>query len=1328
MAVDSRVLELLDELGDSGCTPEEVCAACPELLPEVRRRWLQMCAVNAHLQVLFPAPGSDAGPAADTSNPWHTGAELPQIPGYEVEALLGRGGMGLVYKARHQRLNRFVALKMLITGAYAAPHERARFQREAEAVASLRHAHIVQVHDVGDHEGWPYFTMELLEGGTLAQAGTPQPARQAAALVATLAEAMQVAHRGGIVHRDLKPANILFTAEGTPKVADFGLARHFDGEPAFTLSGTRLGTPSYMAPEQVIGKAGTIGPAVDIYALGALLYKLITGRPPFRGETAAETERQVLDLEPVSPSRLNPRVPRDLETICLKCLSKEPGRRYASAAALAEDLRRFGESRPILARPVGWAERSWRWARRNPTGAALAAALFALVTLAVSGGLWLGRQGAEQRGRAREAVDAALAQVPALRRDGRWSEAEAVLAQGRSRLDEAGSVNLRRRLARAAADLRLAAALEQIRLTPSIEASRFDYGAMADAYARTFENAGLDVRGDEGAVAARIGASELRPQLVMALDHWAYVADALEDRPWMARLLRLARRADPDPQWGDRFRDPALWEDEEALRRLAREAELRLAGAAAESGPPTPLVTLLAKKLGQQDGQAEPLLRTAQGRRPEDFWLNYALGEALRERKPAEAVGFYRAALATRPTVAAVHLEVGAALGRLGQGDEAIRAFKKAVELEPMQDQFHYFLGMRLQDAGRFDEAVAEYRRAIELEPKWAGAHYQLGMCLKAMGRLDEAMAECRRAIQLEPGGALAHYGLATCWQAKGRLDDAIAEYRRVIQLDPKGAAAHIMLGMCLHEAGRLDEALAEYRRAIELDPNSSGHHYQLGMCLQDRGRLDEAIAEYRRAIELNPGAALAHYQLGHCWQDKGRLDEALAEYRRAIELDPKGGLGHESLAHALLLSGRFAEARTAARRGLDVVLVEEPRRPALREKLKLSERMLALDTRLPALVQGKERPAAAELVELARLCLDYGRPHVAAGLYAAAFAARPDLANDLGSGHRYRGARAAARAANLDPDERLGEPERAGLRRQALDWLRADLDLGAKLLQDGRSPGWGLTTWRKEADLAGVRDQAALAKLPDAERQEWRRLWTDLEASLAGDPLGQGRASAAHRDWARAADCYARAIERGPRNDGHVWFEYAALLLLTGDRPGYARACAHMIEERGKDGGPRAYHVARACTLAPDAVADATLPGRLAEKELQDNAREFWSLTEQGALAYRAGRFPQAVPLFEQSLRANHDSGRAVLNWLWLALANQRLGKADEARRWLEKAQAWLDQYGDGMPVRAEEELGLHLHNWLEGHLLRREAEALIPSTGSRSGPENRERGAAQK
>jgi tetratricopeptide (TPR) repeat protein len=324
--------------------------------------------------------------------------------------------------------------------------------------------------------------------------------------------------------------------------------------------------------------------------------------------------------------------------------------------------------------------------------------------------------------------------------------------------------------------------------------------------------------------------------------------------------------------------------------------------------------------------------------------------------------------------------------------------------------------------------------------------------------------------------------------------------------------------------------------------------------------------------------------------------------------------------------------------------------------------------------------------------------------------------------------ASAAVRAAAAQGPEsgQLGEHERASKRRQALGWLRTSLERITKVIDAGNNVDWSFVTWQSDPAFASVREPQELAKLPDAERKQWQRLWVDAEAIIPA--IEQGRAYAARRKWAKAADAYARAFERGPVDDGHFCFEHAAVLLLCDDRPGYARTCARMVELSNKPGGPRAYHVARTCTLAPDAIADASLHGHLAEKELKDSAREFWSLTEQGALAYRTGRFQQAVPFFEQSLQADPRPGRAVLNWLWLALANQRLGKAEEARRWLEKAQAWLDQYGDGMPARAEEELGLHFHNWLEGHVLRREAEALMPSTGFRSGPENRERGAAQK
>jgi WD40 repeat protein/Flp pilus assembly protein TadD len=335
---------------------------------------------------------------------------VPVLPGYEILEELGRGGMGVVYQALQVKLNRLVALKMILAGPHAGTDALARFRSEAEAVARLRHPNIVQIYEVGEAEGRPFFSLELAEGGSLAQRldGTPFPARQAAELVETLARAMHSAHRRGIIHRDLKPANVLFTAEGMPRITDFGLAKQLEGEPGVlapggqTQSGAILGTPSYMAPEQAAGRSKAIGPAADIYALGTILYELLTGRPPFKGETPLDTLMAVMHHEPVPPSRLQARVPRDLETICLKCLHKEPPRRYASAEDLAEDLRCFRAGEPIHARAVGWAEKLWRWCCRNPVVAGLAAAVtLLLVTGAVVGTLMaiqFGRMAHQEQG------------------------------------------------------------------------------------------------------------------------------------------------------------------------------------------------------------------------------------------------------------------------------------------------------------------------------------------------------------------------------------------------------------------------------------------------------------------------------------------------------------------------------------------------------------------------------------------------------------------------------------------------------------------------------------------------------------------------------------------------------------------------------------------------------------------------------------------------------------------------------------------------------------------------------------------------------------------
>ena len=1141
MADDNRIRELVEEALYSDLAPEEVCADSPELLADVRA-CLDECRRLDHVfKSAFPSMPAQriVGRLAQV------GAPLPEIPGYEVLAVLGRGGHGIVYRVRHLKLKRVAALKMLLTGEYASSAELARFMREAEAIAALQHPNIVQIYDVGEVEGRPYFTMEFVGGGSLTQkqAGSPQPAQYSASVVESLARAIHVAHSAGIIHRDLKPANILLSIDGTPKISDFGLARPFEGQDDITRDAARIGTPSYMAPEQIVGKPGTVGPPADIYALGATLYELLTGRPPFRGETATETERQLLTREPVPPSQLNAKVPHDLETICLKCLYKEPARRYRTAAALAEDLGRFQRGEPISARRVGSFERFWKWVRRHPGPAIAAASVAMLVVIAalmIERFVW-------NRAELLRGMNEDLAAIARFERVGDWSNAREALERAKGRLGEQDVSNARARLHQSERDLQLVTDLAAIRLSRAeLVGEKLKLDEAAARYEKAFDAAGLNVmRLPPALVAERINASPIRNELIAALDDWAVSTNSGAQ---VQRVYEIARRADPDPGWRDKVRDASI--------KLNVKASSDLAAAAPIDQESASILVALGHQIDQANGNPVPFCRRVQLQYPNDFWANLLLACVLQERRDPESINYFLVARAIRPDALVVYVNLSAELA------------------------FH----------GRTAEALEYARRAVHIDPHSALAHSNLGVCLAQLGRYDEAVTSCRNALTADP-----KYFFAIGVMCQSLIND-----------------------------GRLVEANSVVQKCLQVMPRSD----------RDYGTMQRLAGRCRELVER-----------------EGHLTEVLS---------------------------------------------------------------------------GRERVTPLRSRQLASVCLVKKRYGDAVRLFEEAFAAEPSLADDVVSASRFEAACAASRAA-----EQANEaPERARLLNEAVTWLRADLAFWSRVLDGGNEPNRiqllrAVYPWRSEASFALIRDPEAILAWPPEQQAQCRALWrevnalvmraeaaapsADVAAQLASDPLSQAREQAAQRDWAGAVSSYARTLARGPNNDGHFWFEYAAVQLLSGDRPGYATACAELIEQCGKPGGPRAYHVARAVTLAGGAAPDPSLLSRLAHNELQQNATQFWSQTEQGALAYRAGRFDESVSFFEQSLNADSHPGRAVVNWVWLALADQRLGKTEEARRWLKKAQNWLDQFRDGVPANAETEYGLHLHNWLEANVLRREAEALI-------------------
>lgn len=771
-----RVEELVQEMLETGRTPDQVCSAEPDLLPAVRERSAQVARVCEQFDALFPVEATPRDVSAYPSAPHPS---LPQIPGYAVESILGRGGMGVVFRARHLRLTRTVAIKMMLAGEFAGPLERERFEHEAEAIARLRHPNIIQIFDVGDVDGRPFFTMEFLEGGSLAQAldGTPYSPRQASALVMSLAGAVESAHRGGIVHRDLKPGNVLLTADRLPKIGDFGLARKLESEVPPTQAGAAAGTPGYMAPEQVRGSGRGTCPPVDIYALGAILYELITGAPPFRADTAEASLQRVLTEDPIPPSRRNQRVPRDLEVICLTCLEKEPHRRYASAAALEEDLRRFQAGEAILARAEG-PIRAWlRRVRRRPI---VSGAILASIVIAVVGWSLLADRAAVRRQIHSEqlAIEASARddawQMSLALRNADWETARAALERAKIRLGDSGPTELRSRLAGAERDLALVSKLEAIRLDRADSVQGVLRFAEADQqYGDAFQAAGLgEYPAPAEIVAARVKASEVRVALVAALDDWAAHPGDLQHRDW---ALSIARLADTEAgAWTALVRDPKAWDDPDHLRALADRAPA--------GGGSAALAVAIARRLDAQGQDPLPFLKSVQQEHPADFWVNETLGSLLAKRgNNADALRYFQAAQVLRPEVSLIYNKLGIALSSTNRREEAVEQFRQAIRRDPTSGAAHFNLVLALLQLGRHEEVLTRLPEAMSLNADAAVLHSAWGDGLEATGNRSEAIEHYREAVTKDPRLEGAQRSLRTLLLKERRFDEAQDAWSRYL-------------------------------------------------------------------------------------------------------------------------------------------------------------------------------------------------------------------------------------------------------------------------------------------------------------------------------------------------------------------------------------------------------------------------------------------------------------------------------------------------------------------------------------------------------------------
>jgi eukaryotic-like serine/threonine-protein kinase len=846
-----------------------------------------------------PADGDQTGDPSPLDTELDGGGESTRgrstIPSYDILEEIGSGGMGVVYKARQRGLNRLVALKMIRGRERVRPDQLVRIRIEAEAVARLRHPNIVHIYEIGEVDGLPFLSLELLEGGTLEDrlAGNPQPGRSAAELMVTLARAIQMAHDAKIIHRDLKPSNVLFDSGGIPKITDFGLAKRLESDSRQTESGQIMGTPCYMAPEQAMGHTKNVGPAADIYSLGAILYEVLTGRPPYKGETPMETVRQVMHDEVVPPTRLVPKVARDLETICLHCLSKEQPRRYRSALALAEDLERFLAGKPIKARRTPLWERGVKLARRRPVATTLCT-LGLLGTLALSGA-WQHYSALQQEQKQRDiqriaevrsnVLMALLEAQPLLERE-RWSDAELTLTgiqakiRGESDLDELAS--------------RVGEMLSQAKQGRSIaEAKSQDHERfrrfLADRKEALYHEAhftALDLPGDQDAVRRSTRAALAVFARPGSGDSWAMgpLPPSLRDPEREAikegcyELLLILAEAVDQPEEGLRLLDQAAElrpptqvyhlrrADHLARRGDASGAERERAQAKALQSS-----TALDHFLSGKDQYKRREWRAARSAfdealliQPEHFWAHCLSAIcSLQLAEPIRAQAGLSACLQAEPGFAWLYELRGFA------------AYKVAA-LARLAAQNFQTTGTTLSGEiqSQLKAAEADFTRALELLKQRPNDELQYALLVNR-GLLwferrewDKAVTDLKSAIQLNKQGWQAVEVLAQIYLRQDKPDQSIEQFTRAITLKPNLAAlyrarADVDLKRDEQTASQRVRALRDLETAIGLEPSGSPFlpfdQTNRGQLLHREARDDEALKACEAALEVDPNFLEAH-------------------------------------------------------------------------------------------------------------------------------------------------------------------------------------------------------------------------------------------------------------------------------------------------------------------------------------------------------------------------------------------------------------------------------------------------------------------------------------